>query len=189
MIGVAAFDLGRYDEALELLVRCMDALRPSRRGDDVAWAAAFLGQLYTALGQYEAAEATLREGIARFADEIGSLGIRGYLRALLGRLYVEWEPPRLPEARTEMAAGRAETLASGYRGTEPLVDALWADCSREGALRRRRGSGAASAGGARSRGSLGRGARGGDDAWLSTRAGEPHGAVRPSSEEILPTPS
>ena len=31
MIGVAAFDLGRYDEALELLVRCMDALRPSRR--------------------------------------------------------------------------------------------------------------------------------------------------------------
>ena len=136
MIGVAAFDLGRYDEALELLVRCMDALRPSRRGDDVAWAAAFLGQLYTALGQYEAAEATLREGIARFADEIGSLGIRGYLRALLGRLYVEWDPPRLPEARVEMAAGRAETLASGYRGTEPLVESAWAELLlAEGALR------------------------------------------------------
>jgi len=136
MIGVAAFDLGRYGEALELLLRSMDALRASRRRDDAAWAAAFLGQLYTALGQYEAAEATLREGIARFAEEPGSLGLRGYLRALLGRVYVEWDPPRLPEAREEMAAGRTETLASGYRGTEPLVESAWAELLlAEGALR------------------------------------------------------
>ncbi len=136
MIGVAAFDLGRYDEALDLLVRSMEALRASRRRDDAAWAAAFLGQLYTAIGQYEAAAAILREGIARFADEAGSLGLRGYLRALLGRLYIEWDRARLTEARDELAAGRAETVASGYRGVEGLVVSAWAELLiAEGALR------------------------------------------------------
>jgi hypothetical protein len=86
-----------------------------------------LGQLYTAIGLYEAGEAALREAIASFGEERESLAIRGYLRALLGRLYVKWEPPRLGEGRDELAAGREETAASGRHSTLPLVDTYWAE--------------------------------------------------------------
>jgi hypothetical protein len=88
---------------------------------------AFLGQLYTAIGLYEDAVRTLRDGIAVFDGEQSSLGLRGYLRALLGRLYLEWDPPRLAEAREVLAGAREEALASGYRAVEPLVQAHWAE--------------------------------------------------------------
>ena len=127
MMGVAAFDLGRFGAALELLERSTQALRTSRRRDDTAWALAFLGQLYTAIGRYEDAEQALRDGIAVYADERTSLGLRGYLRALLGRLFVEWEPPRLAEAREHLLAGREETVESGYRSVLPLVQTCWAE--------------------------------------------------------------
>jgi tetratricopeptide (TPR) repeat protein/energy-coupling factor transporter ATP-binding protein EcfA2 len=127
VLGVAAFDLGRYGEALDLLGRTVEAVRTSRRREDAAWAMAFLGQLYTAIGLYEDAERTLREGIAVFDGERSSLGLRGYLRALLGRLYLEWDSPRLAEARDVLVGAREEALASGYRAVEPLVQAHWAE--------------------------------------------------------------
>jgi hypothetical protein len=88
----------------------------------------FLGQLHTAIGLFEAAEATLREGVALFADDPPPSGLRGYLRALLGRLYLQWTPPRLVEAREDVRAGREEITASGgYRSVSTLVDAYWAE--------------------------------------------------------------
>ena len=126
-IGVAAFDLGRYGEALGLLTESADALVQAHRRDEGAWTRSFLGQLYTAIGLYEAAEATLRDGISLLADLPGPLGVRGYLRALLGRLYVEWEPQRLAEAREALAGAREETKASGNRSVLPLVDGYWAE--------------------------------------------------------------
>jgi tetratricopeptide (TPR) repeat protein/Cdc6-like AAA superfamily ATPase len=128
MIGVAAFDLGRFGEAHERLVRGVEALRRARRRRDTAWALSFLGQLHTAIGLFEAAEATLREGVALFADDPPPSGLRGYLRALLGRLYLQWTPPRLVEAREDVRAGREEITASGgYRSVSTLVDAYWAE--------------------------------------------------------------
>lgn len=128
MIGVAAYDLGRFGEAHERLVRSVEALRKARRRDETAWALSFLGQLYTAIGLFEAAEATLREGVALFADDTGPNGLRGYLRALLGRLHLQWAPPRLVEARKDVRAGREEATASGgYRSVSTLVDASWAE--------------------------------------------------------------
>jgi tetratricopeptide (TPR) repeat protein len=126
-LGVAAFDLGRYGEADELLGRSARTLRATRRDDDYAWALAFLGQLQTAVGHWEAAEETLREAIAVFDEDERDLGIRGYLRALVGRLDVEREPQRLEDARRELAAGRAETHAARYVSVQPLVDAHWAE--------------------------------------------------------------
>jgi tetratricopeptide (TPR) repeat protein len=126
-LGAAAFDLGRYGEALEFLVRCTAALRAQGQRDETAKATTFLGQVYTAIGMYEEGEAALQEAIASFAEEHESLSIRGYLRALLGRLYVKWEPPRLSEAREELAAGRGETLDSGRHSTLPLANTYWAE--------------------------------------------------------------
>lgn len=126
-MGVAAFDLGRYGEALDRLVPASDALRRSRHRYEAAWAMAFLAQVYTAIGLYEAAEATLREAIALFADQTVSLGLRGYLHAFLGHTYVEWEPPRLDQARDELERAREESAASGYKGLMPLVETHWAE--------------------------------------------------------------
>jgi tetratricopeptide (TPR) repeat protein/energy-coupling factor transporter ATP-binding protein EcfA2 len=126
-IGVAAFDLGRFGEALDSLTQSCRALRELRQRDEGAWALAFLGQLYTAIGLFEEAEASLREGIALFDGEAGALGVRGYLRSLLGRVALEADPPRLPEAREVLAGGREETVRSGYGGVIALVQSHWTE--------------------------------------------------------------
>ena len=127
LLGVGAFDLGRWGEAVDLLERSSAALREARRRDESAWALAFLAQAQTAIGDWEAAEGSLRDGIDLLADLTGSVGVRGYIRALLGRLYLEWDPQRPAEAREALAAAREEAAASGYRPTMPLVDAMWAE--------------------------------------------------------------
>ncbi|HSC91706.1 MAG TPA: AAA family ATPase [Gaiellaceae bacterium] len=126
-LGVADFDLGRYGEAIEYLVRASEALKATRRREEAAWALCFLGQQYTAIGLYEEAEQTLREAIALFGDEPKAPAVRGYLRSLVGRLFVQWEPPRLEQAREELTRGREEALASGSHSIRALVDSYWAE--------------------------------------------------------------
>ena len=126
-IGLAAFDLGRYGEALELLERGTQTLRGGPARDDLGWSLAFLAQLYTAIGLYDRAEASLREALALFAGETGALGIRSYLRGLLGGLYLEWDAARLPDARAALVDARTEAAASGFRQLAPLVECFWAE--------------------------------------------------------------
>jgi tetratricopeptide (TPR) repeat protein len=126
-LGVAEFDLGHYGDALELLTRSSAALREFRTRDEGAWSLAFLAQLYTAIGLYEAGEATLREAIAIFADDPRPLGVRGYLNALLGHLYVEWGPPKLDAAREALPRAREETRSAGYRSVMPFAEIFWAE--------------------------------------------------------------
>jgi tetratricopeptide (TPR) repeat protein/type II secretory pathway predicted ATPase ExeA len=126
-MGVGAFDLGRYGEAIELLTRCSTVLRKPGIRYEAAWALAFLGQVHTAIGLYDAGEKTLQDGIAIFAEEPGTVGTRGYLRALLGRLYLEWEPARIEDARPLLAEALEETTASGNRPLISLVKTHWAE--------------------------------------------------------------
>jgi hypothetical protein len=69
----------------------------------------------------------MQSAIGLFDDQPGTLGLRGYLRAFLGHVYVEWEPPRLDQARAELERGRAEAEASGFKGVIPLVETHWAE--------------------------------------------------------------
>ena len=69
----------------------------------------------------------MREAIGLFAGRRESLGLRGYLRALLGHLCLEWEPPRPAEAREALVAARQETKDSGFRAVIPLVEAYWGE--------------------------------------------------------------
>ncbi len=126
-LGVAAFDLGRYGEALDSLTRSAEALQGLRRRDEHSWALAFLGQLYTAIGLYDEADAALGKGIELFDDERAALGIRGYLRSLRGRIHLESDPPRLAEAREALAGAREETRQSGYKAVVPLVESHWVE--------------------------------------------------------------
>jgi len=119
-IGVAAFDRGDYGLALDLLGRSTDALRAAHRRGDLGWGLNFLAQLSIAMGDYEAAEATLAEAVALFPED-ETVALRGYLRALLGHLYLEWDPPRVDEARAALEAARAEVDEAAYRAVAPLV--------------------------------------------------------------------
>ena len=125
-IGVAAFDRGDYGQALELLGRSADVLRTTHRRGDLGWGLNFLGQLSIAMGLYEAAEGTLEEAIALFPEE-DTVALRGYLRALLGHLYLEWDPPKLDQARAELEGARAEVDDAAYRAVAPLVTSHWAE--------------------------------------------------------------
>ena len=127
LLGVAAFDLGGYGEALELLGRSAAALRDAGHRVECAWALTFLAQVQTATGDWEAAEASLRGGMDLLDDVRGSVGVRSYQQALLGHLFLEWEPPRPVEARETLAAAREESAAAGHRPTMPLVDAMYAE--------------------------------------------------------------
>jgi tetratricopeptide (TPR) repeat protein len=125
--GVAAFDLGRYGEALDLLTRSSVALRDFRNHDERAWCLAFLAQVHTAVGLYEAGEATIRDALGMFADDSPPLGVRGYLYSLLGRLYLEWDTPKkLDAAREALLRARDEAKAAGYRSVMPFAEIFWA---------------------------------------------------------------
>jgi tetratricopeptide (TPR) repeat protein len=124
-LGVAEFDLGHYGEALRLLPASVDGLREIRVFEEGAWTLSFLAQLHTAIGLFEAAERAVREGLAIFADDHGVIGPRSYLRALLGRLYVEWDPPRLADAGAPLEEGLAEARRGGHLGTVGLVETYY----------------------------------------------------------------
>lgn len=126
-LGVGAFDFGRYGEAQELLVGSARELREGRHLEDAAWSLGFLAQLYTAIGLCEAAEATLGDAIGLLADQHETLGLRGYLRALLGHLYLEWDPPRRADARAVLASGREEVAAAEFHSVVSLVEAFWGE--------------------------------------------------------------
>ena len=126
-LGVAAFDLGRYGEALDLLTRSSIALRQFRNHDESAWCLAFLAQVHTAVGLYEAGEATIQDALGMFADDSRPLGVRGYLYSLLGRLYLEWDPAEKRDAaRGALLHAREEAKAAGYRTTMPFPEIFWA---------------------------------------------------------------
>jgi tetratricopeptide (TPR) repeat protein len=126
-LGVAKFDLGDYGEADRLLERSVRILSATRLDDDYAWALCFRGQLETALGLWDEAEATLREAIAVFDEVRRALGARGYFLALLGRVALERDPPQLDVARAALEAGRRETHDAKYVSVRPLVDVFWAE--------------------------------------------------------------
>lgn len=126
-LGIAAFDLDRYGEALDLLTRSSVALREFRTRDEGAWSLAFLAQIHTAVGLYETGEATLRDAIGIFASDSRALGVRGYLYSLLGHLYLESDPPNLDAARQALLPGREEARAAGYRPVMPFAEIFWAE--------------------------------------------------------------
>ena len=82
--------------------------------------------MLTATGLYERPRRRSAQGSSS-SRPARDLGLRAYLRALLGHLYLEWEPPRPAEAREALASARQETKDSGFRAVIPLVEAYWGE--------------------------------------------------------------
>jgi tetratricopeptide (TPR) repeat protein len=94
IIGIAEFDLGHFDGAIRFLEASRRGVASSPLPVELERILNFLGQTYTAAGQFERAEQALTEAINLEIDP-GISGAwnpwRAYNQGQLGKLYLEWE--------------------------------------------------------------------------------------------------
>ena len=126
-VGVAEFDLGNYGDALQRLPESVDGLRRAKAGEQLCWTLTFLGQLCIATGLYERAEAALREAVGLFAEEEEPSAARGYARMLLGKLYLEWDPPRVADAEAPIRSGWDESRAAAHAAVMGLAGTYYVE--------------------------------------------------------------
>lgn len=110
-IGVAEFDRGNYGAAEKELNYCIRGFRQLRLNERLVEPLNYLGQLYIALGQFSKAEGLLKKAIAVFQNDPGNNPWRAYNKALLGKLYLEWQ--HVKEAAGPILQGWKETRATG----------------------------------------------------------------------------
>lgn len=128
VIGVAEFDLGNFDAAIRLLDASRRGVAASKLPIELERILNFLGQVYTATGQFEIAEHVLTEAIALELDR----GIPGtsnpwrvYNRGQLGKLYLEWE--RLSDAAVLLAPAWEEAQHLTTASLKVLVANFYAE--------------------------------------------------------------
>lgn len=108
-LGLGEFDAGELGTAREDLNGAVAGLRALRPASDLGRLLIFQGQVETAAGAYEVAEAALREAIAIF-DDPEPLAWRAYGVALLGKTFLE--QGRVNDAAAALERGWAETQAT-----------------------------------------------------------------------------
>ncbi|WP_405539634.1 AAA family ATPase [Streptomyces sp. NBC_00075] len=129
-IGVNLFDAGRFDEALQRLLRCVERLSGEVMRGELPVALNYLAQLRMALGDTEEAEAVLARALG-FEEEHQEKGesISGwhaYNNALLA-LIASRTPERAPEALWRIRAAWLETQETWLVNLVPIVRNLYVD--------------------------------------------------------------
>jgi predicted ATPase len=124
-LGLAKFDRGEYGEALPLLEASTIGFRENRFNDDLVQGLNYLGQLCMALGQFEKAEAALKEALKLVKDDEIPHYYTSYNRSLLGKVYLEWERPDL--AVEPMLQGWKESQLAGNKVLLPLIQNYYAE--------------------------------------------------------------
>lgn len=104
-IGIGEFDRGNFGETRKWIDKSITGLRKPKK-PELSRSLSFLGQLYTAIGQFESAEDTLSEAISVINIDESSI-LRGYNMALLGKLYMEW--CHIAQAEKPLLEGLKET--------------------------------------------------------------------------------
>ena len=92
-LGTACFDAGRFDEAEHWAQVSLAGARQYRLPDLHGHVSNFYAQLLIATGRFEEARELLEEALSTRVTEGEAVVHRGYLRALLGKLYLEWGRP------------------------------------------------------------------------------------------------
>ncbi|WP_437650600.1 tetratricopeptide repeat protein [Sorangium sp. So ce362] len=105
--GICEFDLGYYDTSIDYLNRAhRESVSLGLRGD-IAVASNYLAQLYVALGDFESAESVLVSAIERFRQGGALHAWNANNRALLGKLYLEWD--KIDAAHEHLISGWRES--------------------------------------------------------------------------------
>lgn len=124
-IGAAYFDQGSMDEADQWLRWSFEGLRRHRMPDLVSTITNLHAQLLMATGRFEEAEELLVEALAS-PDGLEDVVVqRGYLNALLGKLYLEWERPR--DAVRPLSEAWTGTRGSINTAVMPLIANYYAE--------------------------------------------------------------
>ncbi|MEU9173969.1 tetratricopeptide repeat protein [Streptomyces sp. NPDC048420] len=123
-IGVNLFDAGRFDEALQRLVRCVERLSSESMRAELPIALNYLAQLHIAMGDMAEAEAALTRALT-FEEEYQETGetISGwhaYNNALLASI-ASSTPDRAPEALRRIRAAWLETQETWLVNLVPIV--------------------------------------------------------------------
>ncbi|GGN37094.1 hypothetical protein GCM10011578_081020 [Streptomyces fuscichromogenes] len=129
-IGVNLFDAGRFDEALQRLLRCVERLNREAMRGELPIALNYLAQLHIAMGDTEAAEAALTRALAfeeEYQEERETIsGWHAYNHALLA-LIASRTPERAPEALRRIQAAWLETQETWLVNLVPIVRNLYVD--------------------------------------------------------------
>ena len=118
-IGVGEFDRGNYGVAEQKLKKCISGFRQLRLMERLVEPLNYISQLYIATGQFSRAEGLLKRSITILRNEPGNNPWRAYNRALLGKLYLEWQ--HVTEAVEPLLEGWKETQATGNMWLVALV--------------------------------------------------------------------
>lgn len=118
-IGISEFDRGNYGTAIKWLTRSVSAYRENKMLDDLPVYLNYLSQVSINMGMVERSEEYLLESLELMKEHKKPLPWRGYNRALLGKLYLEWN--RIEEAVRPIIEGWEETKKTWNVFLVPLV--------------------------------------------------------------------
>jgi tetratricopeptide (TPR) repeat protein len=119
LVGVAAFDNGRFGDAEGSLRRSVSELHRLRAWDQFSSISNYLGQLLTAMGRFEEAEKVLLAALKPLYAHADLTTSQGYNLGLLGKLYLEWG--RLDAAEKNITAGWERLLDTGHSAVLPIL--------------------------------------------------------------------
>jgi 6-pyruvoyl-tetrahydropterin synthase/tetratricopeptide (TPR) repeat protein len=108
--GIYEFDLGHYQTAMKYLIPFHTSAWALGIKADIAVACNYLSQVHLALGEYEQAEQHLLKAIDCFGPEAPSQAWNANNRALLGKVYLEWN--RVEAAQEPLVTGWQESCTA-----------------------------------------------------------------------------
>jgi tetratricopeptide (TPR) repeat protein len=119
LIGVAAFDDGRFGEAETSLRRSVAELDALCAWDQFALICNYLGQLLTEMGRFAEGEDVLLAALVRLRSHADLSTFQGYNLGLLAKLYLEWG--RIDAAQEAIMAGWERLLSTRHRAILPIL--------------------------------------------------------------------
>ncbi|MGI5283034.1 ATP-binding protein [Nonomuraea polychroma] len=125
-LGVNLFDAGDFGTALVHLTACVEHLRADPLNAELPIALNYLAQLYSAMGDADAAENTLREALSFEETRGGLSGWHAYNSALLARL-MALDPARRHACQPMLAEAWRETEQTWLLNLVPIVRNLYAE--------------------------------------------------------------
>lgn len=119
LIGVAAYDDGRFGEAEQSLRQSVAELQQLRAWDQFSSISNYFGQLLTEMGRFEEAENVLRASLEPLYFHADLTTSQGYNLGLLGKLYLEWG--RVEDAGQNITAGWDRLLETRHPSVLPIL--------------------------------------------------------------------
>jgi tetratricopeptide (TPR) repeat protein len=119
LIGVAAYDAGRFGEAESSLRQSVQGLATLHAWDQYAMISNYLAQLLTETGRFAEAADILRGALAPLQAHADLSTYQGYNLGLLGKCYLDWG--KFDDAAAAITAGWERVATTGHQAILPIL--------------------------------------------------------------------